>query len=176
MVQSAGLNKGAITRCHRILIKPWQWQSVTQMTKVGCWGPAGHKQSSGALQFNKPYICQQQSSHLFCCLVNLHTCFLGEVWWGEHQQTCSAGLSRTEPGPGHGEASRGSAPGHICGFQPWDTVPWVRSQRWSCGSLVPASDDTAKPWVKSRPARFLFIRDHKVPAMPCAVGFKMQVP
>lgn len=46
------------------------------------------------------------------------------------------------------------------------------SQGWSCGSLVPARANTAKPWVKSQSVRFLFAHNQKALAMPRANGFK----
>lgn len=162
MVQSMGPNKGAIARCHHILMKLWQWNTACDIDDKGKLPRTGQSQTiSGALQFNKPYVWHQGGSHLICWLANLHNCFLERC--GEHGQAFLAGLSRTEPGSG--EAHRGSAPRYTCGCQCWDTVPWVGSQSWSCGSLVPAPANTAKPW-------FLFIHNHKAPAMSYAVGLK----
>lgn len=137
------------------------------MTKAGCQGPASHKHTLVLCSLIN-LMCDTRGQSPSLLADQLPHLLFGKVWWGQHGQACPAGLSRTEPGSGHGEASRGSAPGWICGCQCCDTVSWVGSQRWSCGSLVPAPANITKPWVKSQ----TFHPQSQSTCMPHAIDLK----
>lgn len=145
-----GPNKGAIARCQCILIKLWQWNTVGDTDDKGKLPRTSQSQAhSGALQFNKPYVWHQGAVTFSAGWPTSTPAF-----WEGVARIAWAGLpcwpfqNRTWFRPWGSQ--QGLCTWWVCGCQCCDTVPWVGSQRWSCGSLVPAPANITKPWVKSQ--------------------------